>query len=121
MQKITKYGMSQRHGAVIQFKVQHGIRSLGYSKRSGVQGHGELRRHRAGLLGTVTIPMNPTPLRGCPICRTLGAYASLSGPSWGFISCHVASQLCFPEACSSWVKRKESSVHFHVQWTHHEC
>lgn len=121
MQKITKYVMSQRHGAVIQFKVQHGILSLGYSKRNGVQGHGELRRHRAGLPGTVTIPMSPTPLGGCPICRTLGAYVSLSGPSWGFISCHVESQLSFPEACSSWVQRREGSVHFHVQWTHHEC
>lgn len=102
--------MSQRHGTVIQFKVQHGMLSLGYSKRSGVQGHAELRRHRAILLGTVPIPMNPMPLRGCPICRTLGAYVSLSGLSWGFISCHVAPQPSFPEACSSRVKRREGRL-----------
>lgn len=121
MQKITKYVVSQRHGAVIKFKTLHGTLNLGNSRRSGVQGQTELRRHGAGLLGTVMIPMNPMAPRGCPICRTLGAYVSLTGLSWGLISCHVVSQLSFPEACSSWMKRGEDSVHFYIRWTHHEC
>lgn len=77
----------------------------------------------AGLLGIVTIPGNPHLPEGVRIWHTLGVYVSRCrrGLSWGFISCHaVASQLSFPEACSSWVKRSETA-HLHSQWPHHEC
>lgn len=50
---------------------------------------------------------NPRLPEGVLICHPLGAYVSLRILSWGFLTLHVASQLSFPEACSSWLKRRE--------------